>query len=84
MKNLLILIPFVALLLGGGCTEKPHEMITVDPSANYPKKEYVVQDILQVEYVPLQTDDQFVTQGRVFAIGKEYIVTGNWTNERNI
>ena len=84
MKNLLILIPFVALLLGGGCTEKPHEMITVDPSANYPKKEYVVQDILQVEYVPLQTDDQFVTQGRVFAIGKEYIVTGNWTNDGNI
>ena len=37
-----------------------------------------------MEYVPLQTDDQFVTQGRVFAIGKEYIVTGNWTNDGNI
>ena len=51
MKNLLILIPFVALLLGGGCTEKPHEMITVDPSANYPKKEYVVQDGDIIEFL---------------------------------
>ena len=51
--------------------------ITVDVTANYPKKELVLQDFMDVEYIALQTCDKFFTQGLVRAVGKEIIVVTN-------
>ena len=41
---------------------------------NYPKKELVLQDFMDVEYIPLETNDEFITQGDVMAIDNKYIV----------
>ena len=42
-------------------------LVTIDMGATYPKKTLVVQDFLDVEYVPLETNDEFVTQGSIFS-----------------
>ena len=34
--------------------------ITVDITANYPKKEMILQDFMDVEYIPLETTDEFI------------------------
>lgn len=39
------------------------EVITVDVTASYPKKELILQDIVDVEYIPLETNDEFITRG---------------------
>lgn len=44
--------------------------ITVDVKDNYPKKELVLQDFMDVEYIALETSDEFLCQGRVPDIGK--------------
>lgn len=70
----------------GGC--KPavthEELITIDVTANHPKKELVLQDFMDVEYIPLETNDEFITQASVMAIGNQYILVKNWANDGNI
>ena len=39
---------------------------------------------MDVEYIPLETNDEFVTQGDVLAIGDEYILVKNWINDGDI
>jgi len=57
-------------------------LITVDVSRSYPKKELILQDFMDVEYVHL--DDVFVTQGNVLAVGKEIIVVYNSQRDGDI
>ena len=45
-----------------------------------PQKELLLQDIVDVEYVPLETTDEFITHGAVKAVGPSIIITGNRTN----
>jgi hypothetical protein len=77
--TLLIVILFVL----AGCSEgkqsgnKNNDLFIVDVTASYPKKEMILQDIMDVEYVPLDESDEFVTTGWVHAIGKEVIVVRN-------
>ena len=59
-------------------------LVTIDMGATYPKKTLVVQDFLDVEYVPLETNDEFVTQGYVRALGEKYIAVQNYANDGNI
>ena len=64
------------LLTGGmvGCgtssTQEKEDLIVVDVSKDYPKKELILQDLFDVEYIPLETTDEFVTLGWLQAIGK--------------
>ena len=60
------------------------DIVTVDISQNYPKKELVLQDFMDVEYIPLETNDEFITQGDVMAIDNKYIVVKNWNNDGDI
>lgn len=39
---------------------------------------------MDVEYVPLETMDNYLTQGDVQAIGNQYIVVKNWVNDGDI
>jgi hypothetical protein len=55
-----------------GCTGCKHsgkqvtnDIVTVDVMASYPEKELILQDFMDVEYVPLETTDEFITQGLV-------------------
>jgi hypothetical protein len=64
----------------GGCKQsgsQSDELITVDVMAKYPKKELILQDFMDVEYIPLETSDEFITQGLVLDIGKDIILVRN-------
>lgn len=56
---------------------KEKDMIEVDMRANYPQKELILQDLFDIEYVRLETTDEFLTAGNVRAVGKNLIVTKN-------
>jgi len=70
-----------------GCERGKHstpEFITVDVTKSYPKKELILQDFMDVEYIPLETTDEFLTQGSVVAIGEDFIVVRNRINDGDI
>lgn len=77
----------IILFVIAGCKEPgiPNdELITVDVTANYPKKELVLQDIMDVEYIPLETNDDFLCEGSIQAVGKNIIIAKNRRNDGNI
>ena len=51
--------------------------MTLDVKADYPEKEWVVQDFLDVEYIPLETNEEFITSASMQAIGKNLIILRN-------
>jgi len=53
------------------------DLIKVDINKNYPKKELILQDFMDVEYIPLETTDEFVTTGRIGDTGEKYLVILN-------
>lgn len=58
--------------------------ITVDVRASYPKKELMLQHFMDVEYIALETSDEFLCQGRVLDIGKDIILVRNDIPDGNI
>ena len=76
------LISGIILLAGlAGCGQRQagnDDLITVDitktPSS---KKELILQDFMDVEYVALETKDEFLNQGIVQDIGKKTILVTN-------
>ena len=78
MKKVIFLM---AALLGlASCTGEKKEkdsFITVDVTASYPEKDLVLQDFMDVEYVPLETSDEFLSQGRISYVGENIIVAAN-------
>lgn len=82
-----VLCPFLLLGLGTtGCkqADKTDTLLTVDVKADYPEKEVTLQEFMDVEYIPLETNDEFVTQGAVMAIGDKYILVKNYANDGDI
>ena len=69
---------------GGGNKQSTDDFITVDVTANYPKKELILQDFMDVEYIALETTDEFITQGDVLTIGSKYILVKNLINDGDI
>ncbi|MDR1381043.1 MAG: 6-bladed beta-propeller [Tannerella sp.] len=76
-----ITISAIILLATAGCAggSKPSadDFITVDVTASYPKKELILQDFMDVEYIPLETKDEFITMAYIQSIGKDVIVVRN-------
>ncbi|MDR1224936.1 MAG: 6-bladed beta-propeller [Tannerella sp.] len=75
-----ITISAILLFVMAGCRQSVTQsdgFITVDVTASYPKKELILQDFMDVEYIPLETTDEFVTMGWPHAIGKEIILVRN-------
>ena len=80
-------LSFVLGMALAGCVQSSdlsNELITINVTANYSEKELVLQDFMDVEYIPLQTTDEFVTQGDVAAIGDSVILVKNYINDGNI
>ena len=70
----------IQLVMFVGCEDSKHlndDIIHIDLSKSYPKKELILQDFLDVEYISLETTDDFLTLGIVKAVGKEYLVVTN-------
>ena len=79
----LVIILFVIT----GCEESKQstdKIITVDVTKKYPAKELILQDFVDVEYIPLETSDEFLTQGLIQAIGERYIVLRNFRRDGDI
>jgi hypothetical protein len=81
-KTNTILVITLSVLTGcGGNRQSTDDLITVDVTKSYPEKELILQDIMDVEYVALETTDEFLTQGYVRDIGKEIILVTNRNND---
>ncbi len=88
MKTL-IFIETILLLVMTSCgsdNASTDGFITVDvtKSSYSPQKELVLQDFMDVEYIPLETNDEFVNQGYVNAIGEKYIIVTNYREDGDI
>lgn len=88
MKTL-IFIETIFLLVMTSCgsdNTSTDGFITVDvtKSSYSPKKELVLQDFMDVEYIPLETNDEFVNHGNVQAVGEKYIIVTNYRNDGDI
>lgn len=80
-----ILLPVLFVMAGcGGGKQSTDNFITVDVTASYPEKELILQDFLDVEYIPLETTNEFLTQGYLQAVGEEIIVVRNWGGDGDI
>lgn len=89
MKTTHTILVTVLLIMAGfiGCKQsntQSNDLITVDVTAKYPKKELILQDFMDVEYIALETNDDFVNQGFVQDIGKEIILVKNRNDDGDI
>jgi len=82
--NLILTILLFAVMTGCGIKQSTDDFITVDVTKSYPVKNLILQDFMDVEYIALETTDEFITQGRVMDIGKKYILVTNWNRDGNI
>lgn len=78
----------IILLIMVSCKDYKHvveDLIVIDVTKDYSeKKELILQDFMDVEYVPLETKDDFLNQGFVQAIGKNIILVKNWNDNGDI
>jgi len=85
--KLILTISAMILFLITGCEsgkQPANDFLTVDITANYPKKELILQDFLDVEYIPLETNEEFITSASMQAIGKNLIILRNKNRTRRI
>ena len=78
------LVVLLLFIVGCGSKKSTDELIIVDVSKSYPKKELILQDFMDVEYITLETSDEFLTQGLVQDVGKEYLLVQNRNNDGDI
>lgn len=70
-----------------GCSKNeqlPEGFIKFDVTKKYLMKELFLQDFMDVEYIPLETNDDFVNQGYVRDIGEKNIIVTNRINDGDI
>ena len=82
-----ITISIIALLIMAGCgggKQSTDDLITVDVTKSYPKKELILQYLMDVEYIALETTDEFVCQGVVGAVGKDIMLVRNRINDGDL
>ena len=72
------------LITGCGANRQTDSFITVDVTASYSLKELILQDFMDVEYIPLETTNEFLNEGRVQAIGKDVIILERRMNRGDI
>ena len=83
-----ILIVILLILTGCGGSKRPFNesegIITIDVSINYPPKELMLQDFMDVEYIALETNDDFLCQGIVLAVGRDVMIVRNQINDGDL
>jgi hypothetical protein len=80
MKKTISILVITLFLITGcrGDKQSTEDFITVDVTKIYSqKKELILQDFMDVEYIALETNDDFLNQGYVRAIGKKIILVTN-------
>lgn len=86
MKGLITISTIILFIVAGcgGNKQSTDDLITVDVTASYPEKELILRDFMDVEYIVLETTDEFITKGVVEAIGKDILLTTNRNNDGDI
>lgn len=79
MRTEITLLAILLFVLGGcsGNKEPDEDFIRVDVTKSYPEKKLILQDFMDVEYIPLETTDQFITKGTVMDVGKDILLISN-------
>lgn len=88
MKTL-IFIETILLLVMTSCgsdNASTDGFITIDvtKSSYSPQKELVLQDFMDVEYIPLETTDDILCAGSVWAVSENLILATNFNQDGNI
>ena len=86
LSTILITI-LVVIVEYGGCKQsvaQDNNFIVIDVMKNYPSKKLILQDFMDVEYIPLETNDNFICQGMVLAVGKKIILIKNKIKDGDI
>lgn len=82
MKSVFNLFLSAFLLIGlNSCKSSEEKIIHIDVSEKFPSKELLLQDFVDVEYIPLETNDSFIISGNIQAVGEHYIVASNRDGE---
>jgi hypothetical protein len=87
MKNLIIILTLSLLVIGAcgdGRKKSTDKCISIDVSKSYPKKELILQNFMDVEYISLETNNDFINQGIVMDIGEKFILVKNNVMDGNI
>ena len=83
-----MILAVILLVVMAGCggrgKQSTDELIIVDVTKSYPQKELIIQDFMDVEYIALDTNDDFLTQGFVLDIGEEIILVRNLISDGDI
>lgn len=78
----------ILLMIMSGCgrssKNESGDYITVDVSKDYPERGLILQDVMDVEYIPLETTDEFITHGDVMDVGEKFLIVKNTRNDGNI
>ena len=81
------IIILLIIVICGGCKRSgihKDNFITVDVTASYPQKKLVLQDFMDVVYIPLETNNEFVCGNYVRAVGRNHVIMTNHDNDGNI
>ena len=84
MKRLYLLFCLPLLLpacTGGRVSNYAEKVFTVDLQKKYPVKEIVLQEVAEVEYIPLETNDSLRVIGGPYYIDDRYIIIANYSGD---
>ena len=88
MKNIHIIWIFLSLIMIGckkNVSLENGDVIMIDVAKDgYSQKEIILQDFMDVEYIALDSSDDFLCQGQVLAVGAKIIVVRNDIQDRYI
>ena len=85
-KFCMIFISSFLMIFLSACLENKQadDFVTIDVTANYPLKELILQDFMDVEYIPLETTDSILCSGSVWHVGENLILATNHASDGNI
>ena len=87
MNILIKYVAFFAAVFFVNCNGKEQSingLLLFDVTKNYPWKELILQDFMDVEYVPLETTNEFLCQGFVQDVTENYIIVRNFSRTGDI
>ena len=83
-KTFITAIVMMATLVACESPSTKLELVTINVETYYPEKELILQDFVDVEYVPLETNDEFINKGWVKAVGKNLLAIVNGGTDGDI
>jgi len=61
--NCFLITLFLITGCAGGSKQSTDELVVIDVTNSYPRKEFKLQDIMDIEYIPLETAGEFLCPG---------------------